>query len=50
MKFSDYLMAMEIENGFLSSGVAASKLPPLLLQVLEELNTKGIFSKVDMFL
>lgn len=41
MKFSDYLMAMEIENGFLSSGTAANKLPPILQQVLNELNTKG---------
>lgn len=46
MKFSDYLMAMEIESSFLSSGVAATKLPPILQQVLEELNTKGGFSKI----
>lgn len=41
MKFSDYLMAMEIENGYLSSGAAANRLPPILQQVLNELNVKG---------
>ncbi|KAF2901873.1 hypothetical protein ILUMI_04314 [Ignelater luminosus] len=40
-KLSDYLMAMEIENSFLSSGSAPTKLTPILKQVLEDLNTKG---------
>ncbi|KAJ8970102.1 hypothetical protein NQ314_001392 [Rhamnusium bicolor] len=40
-KFSDYLMAMEMESNFLSGGKANTKLKPILKQVLEELNTKG---------
>lgn len=38
-KLAEYLTAMEIESSFLSNG--ASKLKPILKQVLEELNTKG---------
>ncbi|XP_008196607.1 GATOR1 complex protein NPRL2 [Tribolium castaneum] len=41
IKLSDYLMAMEIESSFLSDGKAATKLAPILKQVIEELNTKG---------
>lgn len=51
-KFSDYLMAMEIENSFLSSGSAPTKLTPILKQVLEDLNTKGslfLFSIITYF-
>ncbi|KRT82919.1 hypothetical protein AMK59_4344 [Oryctes borbonicus] len=40
-KFSDYLTAMEIENSFLSVGALATKLTPILKQVLNDLNTKG---------
>ncbi|KAK4874748.1 hypothetical protein RN001_014108 [Aquatica leii] len=40
-KLSDYLMALEIENNFLSEGSAPAKLIPLLKQVLEDLNNKG---------
>ncbi|KAJ3645010.1 hypothetical protein Zmor_022703 [Zophobas morio] len=41
MKLSDYLMATEIESSFLSDGGAATKLAPILKQVIQELNTKG---------
>ncbi|KAJ8975937.1 hypothetical protein NQ317_010872 [Molorchus minor] len=41
MKFSDYLMAMEIESNFLSEGRSSSKLRPILKQVMAELNIKG---------
>ncbi|KAB0793520.1 hypothetical protein PPYR_13140 [Photinus pyralis] len=40
-KLSDYLMALEMESNFLSTGSAPSQLVPLLKQVLEDLNTKG---------
>ncbi|KAH1016390.1 hypothetical protein HUJ04_007617 [Dendroctonus ponderosae] len=40
-KFSDYLMAMEIESRFLSTGKSNEKLTPILKTVLEDLNTKG---------
>ncbi|KAJ8937907.1 hypothetical protein NQ318_009859 [Aromia moschata] len=40
-KFSDYLMAMEMESNFLSGGKSNTKLKPILYQVMEELNTKG---------
>lgn len=40
-KLSDYLMGMEMENGFLSVGNTNQKLAPILKQVLRELNTKG---------
>lgn len=40
-KLSDYLIAMEIETSFLSSGSAPVKLSPMLKQVLVDLNTKG---------
>ncbi|KAL1497987.1 hypothetical protein ABEB36_008861 [Hypothenemus hampei] len=40
-KFSEYLMAMEIEIEFLSSGSTCAKLTPILNQVLTDLNTKG---------
>lgn len=41
-KLSDYLVAMEVESGFLSSKESSSdKLTPILRQVLEDLNTKG---------
>lgn len=43
-KLSDYLMAMEIENGFLSGGSACTKLAPILTQVLTDLNSKGTCS------
>ncbi|XP_017774576.1 PREDICTED: nitrogen permease regulator 2-like protein [Nicrophorus vespilloides] len=41
MKFSEYLMAMEIESSFLSSKQCSKKLAPILTQVLEKLNTNG---------
>lgn len=41
-KFSEYLMAMEIESGFLSSGNSSGKLTPILKRVLADLNTRGI--------
>ncbi|CAH0563581.1 unnamed protein product [Brassicogethes aeneus] len=41
MKLSDYLIAMEVESCFLSRGKILDKLPPILREVLEELNTKG---------
>ncbi|KAF5290517.1 hypothetical protein FQA39_LY03621 [Lamprigera yunnana] len=40
-KLSEYLMALEMENYFLSGGSTSIKLIPLLKQVLEDLNTKG---------
>ncbi|KAG5892242.1 hypothetical protein JTB14_014612 [Gonioctena quinquepunctata] len=40
-KLSDYLMAMEMENSFLSGGNASTKLTPILTQVMEELNATG---------
>ncbi|XP_050297639.1 GATOR complex protein NPRL2 isoform X2 [Anthonomus grandis grandis] len=40
-KFSEYLMAMEIESRFLSTGNSNQKLAPILRQVLDDLNTKG---------
>ncbi|XP_056642853.1 GATOR complex protein NPRL2 [Diorhabda sublineata] len=40
-KFSDYLVAREMESSFLSQGKVSTKLAPLLAQVKEELNTKG---------
>ena len=46
MKLSDYLMATEIESSFLSDGGAATKLAPILKQVIQELNTKGL-SKIS---
>lgn len=43
-KLSDYLTGMEVENSFLSVGDTNKKLRPILKQVREELNTKGLCS------
>ncbi|XP_022907949.1 GATOR complex protein NPRL2 isoform X2 [Onthophagus taurus] len=40
-KLSDYLIALEVENNFLSGGNLANNLSPILKQVLNDLNTKG---------
>lgn len=40
-KFSEYLMAMEMESCFLSKGNSCETLAPILKTVMEDLNTKG---------
>lgn len=42
MKFSEYLVAREMESNFLSEGKVNKKLAPILTQVKNELNNKGI--------
>ncbi|XP_066258489.1 GATOR1 complex protein NPRL2 isoform X1 [Euwallacea similis] len=46
-KFSEYLMAMEIESGFLSTGNPGDKLTSILRRVLDDLNTKGECALVE---
>ncbi|CAH1110648.1 unnamed protein product [Psylliodes chrysocephalus] len=41
MKFSEYLVAREMESNFLSEGKVNKKLAPILTQVKNELNNKG---------
>lgn len=41
MKFAEYLMAMEVENSYLSGGGCAPKLAPILAQAMRALNTRG---------